>query len=98
VRGIRARISDNVLDEEDWSVWKLVFAAGRVRRADEEHKGVYDQPMAGFEGMTIQALSKWTEHDDTGFHLENYYELEIRGSWKDRVSVEEIEEELCRAT
>lgn len=72
---ILARISDNVLDDDDWGVYKLTLEEGVVEEQSTINKGAYASEY--FLGMSVEQLSEWSNYDPTGQHPENYYELEI---------------------
>jgi len=93
-----ARISDNVLDPEDWNIYELVFARGRVVEVVVVNPGVYGGSVDDFIGMTIEQLSDWSRLDATGQHPETYYELapSPSGPWEGFVSHTTIKEWLGR--
>ncbi len=72
---ILARVSDNVLEDSDWGVYKLSLKNGVVRKQKVASPGVY--VATDFVGMCIEQLSEWSCHDSTGRHPENYHELEV---------------------
>ena len=72
---ILARVSDNVLDDIDWGVYKLSLKNGVVRKQRTINQGAYAETK--FVGMSIEQLSLWSYHDSTGQHPENYHELEV---------------------
>ena len=72
---ILARISDNVLDDDAWGVYKLSLKNGVVKKQRTINKGVY--AIDPFVGMSIEQLSLWSSYDPTGQHPENYHELEV---------------------
>jgi len=69
---IFARIADNVLDTEDWSIWKLTLENGKVIKQEFYHEACYREK---FVGMTREQLEKWSSEDNTGTHPEQYNEL-----------------------
>lgn len=78
---LRLRISDNVLDEKDWSVHEITFGSGNVITKVKELKsgayGFIDDPKPDIYpsvGWTRARLKKWLEYDSTGSHPENYHE------------------------
>ena len=73
---VLARLSDNVLDEEDWPVHRLTFEGRICTSQIEEHKGVYNLSTS-FIGKSINTLMEWTQHDDTGNHPEMYHEIQV---------------------
>jgi len=95
-----ARISDSVLDEEDWGVVKLVIADGEVTSQEVVQRGVYGFEL--FVGWTVEQLARWSHFDGTGTHPEQYNELAeaefdgddgaaVSGTFRDFWTVEEIE-------
>jgi len=74
---ILARISDNVLDDDDWGVYQLFIENGVVKRQKTLNKGVY--AIDSFVGMNIEQLSSWSSYDSVGQHPETYHELERTG-------------------
>lgn len=68
-----ARISDNVLDAEDWPIAKLVIADGEVTAQAQYKPGVYG--FESFVGWTVEQLAAWSRFDGTGTHPEQYNEL-----------------------
>jgi sporulation protein YlmC with PRC-barrel domain len=71
---IYARISDNVLDDEDYNVSKLTIHNSMVIAVQTVHGGCY--PLGSdLIGMTTLQLAKWSEMDYTGSHPENFHEL-----------------------
>lgn len=92
---ILARLSDNVLEKEDWTVWELTVQDGKVtstRAVENEATGAYGEP--DFKGMTIAQLAEWTRYDGAGIHPEGYQELRISGRFKYFVNPDEIEQEI----
>jgi hypothetical protein len=72
---ILARISDNVLDDTDWGVYKLSLKNGVVKKQRTINQGAYAE--IKFVGMSIEQLSSWSRYDSTGEHPETYHELEV---------------------
>lgn len=71
----RVRISDNVLEEEDWSVDEIVLRNNVVISQSPLCKGAYTIP--NMMGWTVSKLIEWTQYDSTGSHPENYYEIDL---------------------
>ena len=67
------RISDNVLDEEDWGIDGLTIRDGVVTEQLHLTKGAYT--MEDMVGWTTQQLMEWTQYDPTGNYPEQYYEI-----------------------
>ncbi len=72
---ILARVSDNVLEDTDWGVYKLLLKDGVVVEQSTINKGVY--VIDPFVGMATTQLALWSSYDSTGRHPENYHELEV---------------------
>ena len=70
-----ARISDNVLESEDWPVSLLIIRDGIVVKQNDICNGCYD--LGDMEGWTIEDLCDWSQFDSTGSHPENYHELHL---------------------
>ena len=76
---LKIRVSDNVLEDKDWTTYELEFeikeGVPSVSKINSSHKGagVY---IPGIEkGMTAKELSKWSHLDTTGEHPETYHEI-----------------------
>jgi hypothetical protein len=69
------RISDDVLDEENWGIDGLTIEDGVVVRQLHLSKGAYTMP--DVVGWTTKQLMEWTQYDATGSHPEQYHELSI---------------------
>lgn len=90
-----ARVSDNVLDAQDWPVAKLeldptggytISAVHLVQPAEDAMAmNTSSMPEAGW---SLVELARWTRYDPTGTHPEVYHEL--RG-WTDRVYLDFME-------
>lgn len=77
-----ARISDNVLDEEDWPIRKLVIENERI--VEHEDRPMRGLPAMGFEGgpetgWSLDQLLAWSSLDSTGKHPEVYHDLKAEG-------------------
>lgn len=68
-----ARVSDNVLDDEDWGIVKLVITDGVVTAQAQWKPGCYS--FESFVGWTTEQLAAWSRFDGTGTHPEQYCEL-----------------------
>lgn len=94
-----ARVSDNVLDDEDWGIVKLVIADGEVVEKEYVQHGCYENDI--YIGMTVEQLVEWTRYDATGTHPEQYHELAeaeldddgaaVSGTFRDFWTREEVE-------
>lgn len=72
---VDVRISDNVLEEEDWGIDQLYIDAGVVKSQDHIDVGVYEIP--DMIGWTTEQLIEWSAYQDVGSHPENYYEIKV---------------------
>ncbi len=72
---IDVRITDNVMDAEDWGIDQLYLEDSVVRFQDHVDLGIYTIP--DMEGWTSEQLMEWSRHDDTGRHPENYHEIKV---------------------
>lgn len=92
---IKARISDNVLHDEDHSSFELALENGVVIHVSRLDNGIYQGQ--ALDGMTIKQLASWTEPDETPRHPEVYCELfdPLTKIWRDCWTVEEIKEALA---
>jgi len=69
------RITDNVLDDDDWGVDHIILRDGKVVKQCTSTEGVYRIPnMVGWER---EQIVEWSKHDDTGRHPEQYHEIEV---------------------
>lgn len=69
---IKIRISDNVLEEEDWPVFELTLGELEVTETKILQPGVYGR---GFTGMPIERLLELLHFDPTGQHPEISYDI-----------------------
>ena len=69
---ILARISDNVLDDEDWPLRKLTINQTGTVLAIEDIFVPENSKMDGMPevGWSIEDLQRWASHDSTGEHPE----------------------------
>lgn len=91
------RISDNVLDQEDWTIGKIFFCGagengGTVIQCREVHKGIYALPDC--VGWRLWDVWKWQRQNITGSHPENYYMVasSAEGPWFDCLTPLDISE------
>lgn len=70
-----ARCSDNVLDVEDWNVYKLTFSHGIIIAVEVLNYGVYVDISNDFLGMSRYLLQQWCESDEHYCHPASYYEI-----------------------
>lgn len=71
---VLARISDSVLDEEDWPIYTLIFENGVCTSQIERQNGVYSLAES-FIGKRTEYLMKWTNYDTSGSHPEMFHEI-----------------------
>ncbi|MBW2647846.1 MAG: hypothetical protein JRE23_17085 [Deltaproteobacteria bacterium] len=72
---VGVRITDDVLEEEDWGIDYLIIRGGVVVRQLRCTEGSYRTP--NMIGWTREQLAEWSQYDDTGQHPENYHEVTI---------------------
>ena len=70
---IDVRISDDVLDEEDWRIDQLTLTRCIVRYQNPIATGVY--PMPDMVGGTVGEVLYWSRYQDFGGHPTNYHEV-----------------------
>lgn len=89
---IKARISDNVLNESHHSIFELFISNGFVISVKTIHSGLYGWFVLG--GMSLQKLSEWTMPDT---HLVTFRELYCprNNSWRDCWNTSDIIEALA---
>lgn len=90
------RVSDDVLEPEDWAVARLTVVDGVVQAVHEESRGVYAYDACPGVGANLDAISAWSRYDGTGHHPENFYEVRIDGLWRTFVSTDQLRAELAR--
>ena len=71
---VLARVSDDVLDEEDWPVHTLIFEEGICTSQTEKQKGVYSLS-ASFIGKRTEDLIEWANYDASGNNPEMFHEI-----------------------
>jgi len=67
------RITDNVMEPEDWGVDGLIIYNEMVVKQLKLTKGIYSMP--NMRGWTTAQVVEWTHHDMTGRHPETYHEV-----------------------
>jgi len=73
---VRIRVSDDVLEPEDWPVWELVISGGIVVDMREVQPGCYRPPDCG--GWTREQLAEWTRVGEDGRQPEqSYHDMEF---------------------
>ncbi len=87
----RIRISDNVLDEEDWPIREILIRDGVIVNVLDVHHGVYSwgetTPTIGWD---LERLCEWLDFDPTGSHPENWHEILFHGKWECSVKAENL--------
>ena len=74
---VLVRISDDVLEEEDWGIDRIIIRDGIVRAQESLCKGVYE--IDNMVGWTTKEVCEWTSYNEPASHPQNFYELsEIR--------------------
>jgi hypothetical protein len=75
VNGVFAvRISDNILDPEDWSIHTITMKDGVVVRCQKIYDGAYPLDMLGWK---LGKLHTWLQYDGTGRPEEEYHEIKV---------------------
>jgi hypothetical protein len=72
---LKVRTSDNVLDDEDYSIDIIGFCTGIIIWQHSIKDGVY--PLPNMVGWDTIEFSRWIAEDWTGSHPENYNEYII---------------------
>jgi hypothetical protein len=70
---LKVRISDNILDKEDWPVIELTFSNGKIVSEKTLNKGAY--AFESFIGWDRVDLLGWLAMDSTGQHPETYHSI-----------------------
>ena len=73
---ILARLSDDVLEPEDWNTYKLQMLEGVVIKAALIVKGVYNDEV-NFKGFTKESLVLWQYESEPHVHPGYFQELAI---------------------
>ena len=74
------RVSDNVLEAEDFPTRRLLVNVGSgIIDVQEGNKGVYDQSGMPEKGWTLDRLLEWASYDPTGHHPEIGHDLKAEG-------------------
>lgn len=80
---MRIRMSDNVLEDDDWPVRDILVRAGRIVSVQDIHHGVYSfSSHAPTIGWDMEQLCEWLAHDPTGRHPEQWNEIRKDGIWQ----------------
>lgn len=72
------RISDNVLDEDDWPVRRIEIQGEVIVSVEDIHQGVYAMDEMPDKGWDLDRLITWSSYDGTGTHPENFYEVKAQ--------------------
>ncbi|KKM74286.1 hypothetical protein LCGC14_1401860 [marine sediment metagenome] len=73
-RQLQIRISDNVLEEKEWSTAQIAFdELGNIAAICILNDGIYGLPSC--VGWSFTQLTKWQSWDATGHHPETYHEI-----------------------
>ena len=75
---LHIRVSDNVLEEEDWPIRKLTLdlVTKKVTFHEDLAPGAYSLDTAPRTGWTLEKVQRWTAVDPTGWHPETYNEIQ----------------------
>jgi len=73
MKELYVRLSDNVLELEDWPVAKLTIQGNSVKKMEVVCKGAYDLP--NMVGWTLADVAEWSRYDSTGYHPEEYHDV-----------------------
>jgi len=72
---VNIRISDNVLDGDDWAIHELIIQNDVVIRQHEVMPGAYEIPNK--LGWTTKQLCAWSHYDNSCSHPEEYHEIQL---------------------
>lgn len=88
---LRIRISDSVLEPEDWPVMRLSIGPDlKIQDRTQERLGAYDFLGTPNIGQGLEDLSLWLRHDATGQHPETFHEILIGDCWRSFVTPMEL--------
>lgn len=74
---VELRISDSVLEDDDWPIVIATVVDGRIVALEEVVPGVYT---IGFSiGTRFEELLRWLQHNPTGDAVEQYNEIRLLG-------------------
>ena len=73
---IYTRMSDNVLDDEDYPVHRLVLKDGVVTERTLVQRGVYTTQSMPDVGWTLDQVEAWLSYDGTGSHPETFHQFQ----------------------
>jgi len=73
---VEVRISDNVLEDEDWGIDELVIEDGVVVSQVRIKNGVYSS--TGMVGWTCEQLYEWSQFENMFSHPEEFHEIRKR--------------------
>lgn len=85
------RISDNVLQDEDWPIVEATMVNSRIIELKEINPGAYGWDVVSI-GMRIDTLLKWLKYDPTGVHPEHYCQIRLLpdGKWENVYTMEKL--------
>ncbi len=72
---VAIRITDDVLEPEDWGIDELVIADGIVISQKKLSNGIYT--MSDMVGWTTDKLMEWSQYDSTGRHPGQFNEISL---------------------
>lgn len=87
------RLSDNVLEKEDWPIARLMVEAGVITARERVHIGAYSWAGQPDVGWSLERLLEWSRRDYTGQHPELCHEVSIAlgGPWSDYCTLEDLQ-------
>ena len=91
---LTVRISDNVLEDHLWPIFKLHIEYDRVVCLEKLNNGIYSGKH--LIGMTVPEISEWSFEDYTGVHPEMYHEVfdPKFDVFKTAMTIEDIEKSI----
>ena len=94
VRGeLLLRLSDNVLDEPDWPVYRIKLEHGKIVSRTVVNQGAYGDDGTPAVGDGLPKVAEWLSYEGSGTHPENYYTVfdPRDGHWHSFVGPRELE-------
>lgn len=90
---LKIRISDTVLDRDEWPTANLVFSdGGKVVAAQQLSLGVYGVEHIPAAGASITEVCKWLAYDGTGKHPEIFHEAFFEEEWRSFLSPQQLQQ------
>jgi hypothetical protein len=72
------RLSDNVLEDDDWPVRRIEIQEKVIVGVEDIQQGVYGTGHMPDVGWGLSQLVGWLSYDGTGQHPENYHEIKAQ--------------------